>query len=66
VKPNLKEPTALPPHYDMITTSRAGGWRAAVRGVVLSKQWQLPRCDDGDAPYGGDLGDLNGSNGLNG
>lgn len=66
MKPNNETPLILPPDYDMITASRAGGWQAAVRGVVLSKPWQLPRCDDDDVPCGDDLGDLNGSNDLDG
>lgn len=66
MKPNIETSLILPPHYDTITASRAGGWQAAVRGVILSRPWQLPRCDDGDVPCGDDLGDLSGSNGLDG
>jgi hypothetical protein len=65
VKPNRKRPVILPPYYETITASRAGGWQAAVRGVVLSTPWQLPHCDDGDASCDDDLDGLNGSSGLN-
>lgn len=65
MKPNRKQPLILPPYYDTITASRAEGWQAAVRGVVLSTPWQLQHCDDDDASYDDDLDGLNGSNGLN-